>query len=876
MTVFFSHRSPKALTPLETHAAPLSRKVLLIVVDALRDDTAFDPARMPHVAEAAGRGASGVATSTSLSMTVPGVRAIGCGTASDYLDMFENWGTVVSGKPNLLANLKQAGVSTGIIGDIVWATMYRPWLDMIQTETGLSAFEYYIHSTEKPDRIHAGRARDALQKGTAPRFLVVHFVGLDHAGHAWGPQSDRYATAARSMDAKIDGLLRLVDADTTVVITSDHAMTNRGGHGGSDAEARRTPLVMVGRGIRQVSGLAVDQVDLTPTLAALMGVPIPAQSTGRIIHEALDLSDEERERRLVLNRDQLLHLLEATYPSQWQRRLDDARERVRLGAFLRSDERNLSATSREASETIDAVRQTIDERGWEDRLPVMAWLVVGLLLCAWLWSSLREGARPTDVRVAIGAAASILGATLVGLSRPEARLAASLLACAAMFGVVLYHDRGVLRPRRLVAPLLTAIAVAVVSGIVLYGRIHQYRSDTMFGDVHEGTAGLLGWGFFLAAAILGVGLRKRWPQVHLLPLWALSAMGVVLFGLMGFGGRPLGLASFGFIALVTCAWHFRRTPWSAKLRPHLRLGAALLLLGLATVLAVYSKSYALLGLIKWKNPALAVRVAAALLACPVLLYLLVSDRRTSGASTLTRKGLSLLAGLAALGAVLSQVWPTDRMINAVLLASGFYLAGLVWLGRRRPVWRLVLVTLISAWIVMSDAKGAIAISAIAGYLVLVVPDIEVPDQHPAAWLVATGAWILAVRVALVVLLEGSFNFDSIEIATALMGNLAHSPVQGGLRVFLKYSLPIFVVGVILTHRLSDRALMAAMRVALFLIVARIVHLTAGIQATSGQFYTPYRLAEELVFYLAFVLTFSICLFLLLIAQRRQGTRDGVA
>ena len=161
---------------------------------------------------------------------------------------------------------------------------------MIQTETGLSAFEYYIHSTEKPDRVHAGRARDALQKGTAPRFLVVHFVGLDHAGHAWGPQSDRYAAAARSMDAKIDGLLRLVDADTTVVITSDHAMTNRGGHGGSDAEARRTPLVMVGRGIRQVSGLAVDQVDLTPTLAALMGVPIPAQSTGRIIHEALDLS----------------------------------------------------------------------------------------------------------------------------------------------------------------------------------------------------------------------------------------------------------------------------------------------------------------------------------------------------------------------------------------------------------------------------------------------------------------------------------------------------------------------------------------------------------------------------------------------------------
>ena len=63
--------------------------------------------------------------------------------------------------------------------------------------------------------------------------------------------------------------------------------------------------------------------------------------------------------------------------------------------------------------------------------------------------------------------------------------------------------------------------------------------------------------------------------------------------------------------------------------------------------------------------------------------------------------------------------------------------------------------------------------------------------------------------------------------------------------------------------------MAAMRVALFLIVARIVHLTAGIQATAGQYYTPDRLAEELVFYLAFELTFSICLFLLLAPNRRE-------
>jgi len=895
-TVFFSHRSPKSLAPADARAPALTRKVLLIVVDALRADTAFDAARMPHVAEAAGRGASGVATSTPLSMTVPGVRAIACGTASDYLDLFENWGAPITDKPNLLATCKNAGISTGIVGDRVWANVYRPWLDLIQTETGLSAFEYYIHSTEKPDRIHAERARNAIKNGTAPRFLVVHFVGLDHAGHAWGPQSERYAVTARSLDAKIDGLLRAVDAETTVVITSDHAMTNRGGHGGSDAEARQTPLVMLGPGIRRMSGLAVDQVDLTPTLAALMGIPIPAQSTGRIIHQALDISNDDRERLLALNRDQLLRLLEATYPSQWHRRLDDAREGVRLGAFLRTEDRNLSAGARDASETIDAIRQTIDKRDWEDRLPVIVWLVVGLLLCAWLWSSLRHGTRPTDVRITIGAAGVILGVTFFGLSRPEARFALSLCAVAAMFGVVLYHDRRVLRPARLVGPLLAAIALAAFGALILYGRIHQYRSDTMFGDVRDGTAALIGWGAFAGVAILAVVLRKVWPHLQRVVPWGLTAVdsgtlkgfpnppamvrgeqsspashaliGVVLFGFMGFGGRPMGLESFGALAFLTGVWHFRRTPWSGQLRAHLRLAAALVVLALATVLAANSKSYALFGFIKWKNPALVVKVIAAVLCCPVPVVLWLRDRKARGASTPASWGVSLLVALAALGAALSQVWPTDHLINAVLVLSVLSWLALAGLGRRRPVGNLLLVSLIAPWIVMSDPKGAIAISVMAAYLVLVLPSIHLPDERPV-WLVAIGVWILGVRLALVVLLEGSFNFDSIEIATALMGNLSHAAVQGGLRVFLKYALPIFVLAASLAPILSERALLAALRVALFLIVARTIQMTAGILATSGQFYTPYRLAEELVFYLAFSLTFGICLFILLAVKRRQ-------
>jgi hypothetical protein len=398
----------------------------------------------------------------------------------------------------------------------------------------------------------------------------------------------------------------------------------------------------------------------------------------------------------------------------------------------------------------------------------------------------------------------------------------------------------------------------------------------MFGDVRDGVAALLGWGFFLAAVALAILTRRRrvpFSSPSFLGSRELTAMGVVVFVLMGFGGRPLGLASFGALALLTCLWHFQALPSASAFPrrwPHLGLAAALLLLGLATLLAAYSKSYLFLGGLKWKNPGQAVRVAAAIVSCPLPAFLLLRDQKTTGGARLARRALSVLVGAAALGAALSQVWPTDRMINAVLVLCGISLAGLVWVGRRGSVWRPLLVSLVAAWIVMSDPKEAMAISVMGAYLVLAVAEIREADGR-ASGPIAIGVWILGVRAALVVLLEGSFNFDSIEIATALMGNLAHSPLQGGLRVFLKYALPIFVLGVLLAHRLSPRALMAAMRVALFLIVARILHLTTGILATSGQFYTPYRLAEELVFYLAFSLSFGICLFALLAAERRDRT-----
>jgi hypothetical protein len=133
-----------------------------------------------------------------------------------------------------------------------------------------------------------------------------------------------------------------------------------------------------------------------------------------------------------------------------------------------------------------------------------------------------------------------------GLSRPEARLAASVFACAAMFGVVLYHDRSVLRPRRLVARCLTAIAVAAVSALILYGRFTSIAATRCLATCTTAPPGCVGWGFSSSRRPWECGSGNAGRMCTFCPSGRCRRWAVVLFGLMGFGGRPLGLASFRF------------------------------------------------------------------------------------------------------------------------------------------------------------------------------------------------------------------------------------------------------------------------------------------------------------------------------------------
>jgi predicted AlkP superfamily pyrophosphatase or phosphodiesterase len=131
----------------------------------------------------------------------------------------------------------------------------------------------------------------AYIKEQKPAFTAIGFDEPDHTGHAkrWGSKA-YYAKLT-----ELDGLIAIIEQavkdagiyDSTVfVLTADH-----GGsfdtHGINVPKQRKIPMIFYGSGIKEGFKIPspINIYDITPTMAALMGMEIPPEWTGRILHE---------------------------------------------------------------------------------------------------------------------------------------------------------------------------------------------------------------------------------------------------------------------------------------------------------------------------------------------------------------------------------------------------------------------------------------------------------------------------------------------------------------------------------------------------------------------------------------------------------------
>lgn len=169
--------------------------------------------------------------------------------------------------------------------------------------------------------------------------MIMHYLGMDHIGHKTGPRGPNMLPKQREMDGVVRQIYTAIAgaqphlADALLVLAGDHGMNAGGNHGGSGPGETEPALLFAspkfahaprrrqyecptsplpGTDFHFYSKL--EQSDVVPTLAGLLGLPVPKNSLGVYIRELAGLwSSTETLRLLRRNARQMLSVLHAKY-----------------------------------------------------------------------------------------------------------------------------------------------------------------------------------------------------------------------------------------------------------------------------------------------------------------------------------------------------------------------------------------------------------------------------------------------------------------------------------------------------------------------------------------------------------------------------------
>ncbi len=290
---FEGFRSPlKGALPDAASSSPVVQQVVYVIVDGLRYDTSLE---MPFLNGLREQGAHAVMHSQAPSYSQPSWTTLVTGAWPDINDCPPLNADYEAIKPfgvdHLFAAVRRAGMTSAVAG-------FNWWEKMIPQDL-LQAGFYVEGEDDAADRAVLAKALEFLTTAR-PNLLLVHFDQVDHAGHLYGGESAEYRQAAYAVDGMIQQIAEAMDLEESVlVVVSDHGHIKRGGHGGHDAVVLTEPFVMVGKGVVPGDLGDIQQTDVAPTIAALLGAAPPSAAQGHILLDALDLTVEQKTEKLV-------------------------------------------------------------------------------------------------------------------------------------------------------------------------------------------------------------------------------------------------------------------------------------------------------------------------------------------------------------------------------------------------------------------------------------------------------------------------------------------------------------------------------------------------------------------------------------------------
>ena len=230
--------------------------------------------------------------------TLQRLKGLTTGTLPTFIDAGSNFAGTAIEEDNLVAQLRDGGKRLVHLGDDTWHSLFPGYFDANLTHAYDSFNVWDLHTVDDGVTEHL---LPLLKPENRDKWDIVfgHYLGVDHAGHRYGPDHAATNAKLREMDDALREIIRSISEDTLLVVMGDHGMDVKGDHGGESDEEVEAALWMYsekgifGRGHNgylQPPATAkerpVGQIDLVPTLSLLLGVPIPFNNLGAPIAEA--------------------------------------------------------------------------------------------------------------------------------------------------------------------------------------------------------------------------------------------------------------------------------------------------------------------------------------------------------------------------------------------------------------------------------------------------------------------------------------------------------------------------------------------------------------------------------------------------------------
>ncbi|KAH7326366.1 hypothetical protein B0I35DRAFT_449055 [Stachybotrys elegans] len=315
-------KSNCTLPPIESTLAPLNAdqgcwhpksfdRAVIILIDALRYDfTVPEPPEtaqpyhnaFPFLYETAVKSPTNAFLRPFIAdpptATLQRLKGLTTGTLPTFVDAGSNFAGTAIDEDNILMQLKGLDKKIAHIGDDTWWALFPDYFQPNISKAYDSFNVWDLHTVDNGVLDNIFPLLEKERKGEWD-VLIGHCLGVDHAGHRYGPDHAAMTAKLQQMDEFARKLVDSVDDDTLLIVMGDHGMDGKGDHGGESDDEVEAALWMYSK--RPYFGRTspdyvtppptakvrpVNQIDLVPTLSLLLGIPIPYNNLGKPIEEA--------------------------------------------------------------------------------------------------------------------------------------------------------------------------------------------------------------------------------------------------------------------------------------------------------------------------------------------------------------------------------------------------------------------------------------------------------------------------------------------------------------------------------------------------------------------------------------------------------------